>query len=137
LLLAFSVWPRALGKMLATLAWGALVEYGPIHWIQERFPLNTQLFTEIEMAAAARFHERKARRLRKRYDEWLRIAVKERDIKMQKENEAENKEFLKMRKTAITVRKRAMMSGPVFAADLNANDNVEMLGKDLRDDHMV
>lgn len=137
LLLAFSVWTRALGKMLVTVAWAALVEYSPIHWIKEHVPLSPQRFAEIERSAMKRFQERKAERLGKRHDEWLKVMDEKKKTKEQRYKEQERRDFLKAKRKAEESWRRATMNGHALDADAGANETVEVFGKEETDAHMV
>ena len=137
LLLAFSVWTRALGKMLVNVAWAALVEYSPIHWIKEHIPLSSQRFAEIERSATKRFYERKIERLGKRHDEWLKVMDEKKQAKEQKDKEQERRDFLKAKKKADGSWRKGSVSGHVLNADLVPEETFQVLGKEATDVHMV
>ena len=137
MLLAFSVWTRALGKMLVTVVWAALVEYSPIHWIKEHVPLSPQRFAEIERSALKRFQERKAERLGKRHDEWLKAMDEKKKAKEQKDKEQERRDFLKAKRKVEGNLRRAITNGQDLDVDTGAHETVEVFGKEETDAHMV
>lgn len=137
LLLAFSVWTRALGKMIVTIVWGALVEYSPIHWIKEHVPLSSQRFAEIERSAMKRFHERKVERLGKRHDEWLKVQDEKKRVKEQKDKEQERRDFLKAKRKAEGNRRKVTFNGHTVGADAGPDETVEVFGKEGGEVHMV
>ena len=137
MLLAFSVWTRALGKMLVTVVWAALVEYSPIHWIKEHVPLSTHRFAEIERSVLKKFQERKAERLGKRHDEWLKVMDEKKKAKEQKDKEQERRDFLKAKRKVEENLRRATMNGQVLDVDTGAHETAGVFGKEETDAHMV
>lgn len=119
--------------MLVTVAWAALVEYSPIHWIKEHIPLSSQRFAEIERSAMNRFHERKAERLGKRHDEWLKVMDEKKRIKEQKDREQERRDFLKAKRSW----RKGSVSGHALNPDPGPVETFEVFGKEGRDTHMV
>lgn len=131
LLLAFSVWTRALWKMLIALAWVGIIEYTPVYWVKERIPLSSQRFTEIERAAMWTIHEKQQAAHRKA----MKRSHERKSAKDQKKWESERRSISKAKRNK-EGSWRAAANGRASGVQAEPDETIEVFGKD-GDVHMV